>query len=250
MSNETHAPIWSRPAPGARRARFTREQIAASALAVADAEGFDAVSMRRVAAELGAGTMTLYHYVQNKDELLALMDDAIMGELLVPEEEFSPHWREALTQIARRTRTALRRHPWSLEALRGVGVEGGPNTLRHVEQSLAAVADTGLDWDGQLELIGLIDDYVFGFAIREGEVAERWAEDVIDDETMLPVLDYLESLLESGEFPRLLALRGEDDPLGAWRRMVALMLDSGRFERGLARVLDGVALDIERERNS
>ena len=88
-------PIWARPEPGARRARFTREQIAEAALAVADKDGFDAVSMRRVASELGAGTMTLYHYVQTKDELVALMDNAIMGELLVPDDELSTDWREA-----------------------------------------------------------------------------------------------------------------------------------------------------------
>src|SRR4030095_7141009 len=89
-------PIWVRPAPGERKPAHTRERIAAVALQIADAEGVDAVTMRRVAAELGAGTMTLYHYVRNKRELTALMDDAIMGELLVPEDELAEGWREGL----------------------------------------------------------------------------------------------------------------------------------------------------------
>src|SRR3954447_23595661 len=90
------APIWARPAPGSRRPAYTREQIARTAIAIADAEGFEAVSMRRIAADLGAGTMTLYHYVGGKDELVALVSDAIMGEIVVPDDELPDGWREGL----------------------------------------------------------------------------------------------------------------------------------------------------------
>src|SRR6187200_555611 len=92
--------IWTHPEPGMRRAGHTREQIAQAALRIADTEGFEAVSMRRIAGELRAGTMTLYHYVRDKGELLSLMDDAVMGEVLVPDDELSADWREALTAIA------------------------------------------------------------------------------------------------------------------------------------------------------
>ena len=77
-------PIWLRAEPVRRKPRFTREAIAAAAFAIADAKGFEAVSMRGIAAKLGAGTMTLYHYVRTKDDLVALMDDALMGEILIP----------------------------------------------------------------------------------------------------------------------------------------------------------------------
>src|SRR5262244_701385 len=127
-STRASGPIWARPEPGGRRPRFTRQQIAAVALAIADAEGFDAVSMRRIAAELGAGTMTLYYYVRTKDELIALMDDAIMGEILIPEDEIPEGWREGMAEIARRSHAIFVRHPWSLESLRNA--EGGPNALR------------------------------------------------------------------------------------------------------------------------
>src|SRR5262249_24800905 len=70
--------IWARPEPRARRPAHTRDGITRAAIRIADAEGFDALSMRRVAAELQAGTMTIYHYVRTKDELLALVDNAIM----------------------------------------------------------------------------------------------------------------------------------------------------------------------------
>jgi AcrR family transcriptional regulator len=244
VSSQDRVPIWVRPEPGERRPRFTREQIAATALAIADSEGFEAVSMRRVAAGLGAGTMTLYHYVRSKAELLTLMDDAIMGELLVPDGELPSDWREALAAIARRTRAALRRHPWALEGLRGA--QGGPNGMRHFEQSLAAVAGTGLDASTQLELISMVDDYVFGYAIREGEITEEEAASAFDDEAWAPVLEYFESLLGSGEFPNLARLRGGDDARTSWQRVAAVLFDEGRFERGLARLLDGIALEVER----
>ena len=111
-------------------------------LALAYAEGLDAVSMRRVASELGVGTMTLCYYVATRDELLALMNDAMMGELVVPAGELPSDWRAALGLIAHRSRAAFRRHPWAIEEPPGTL---GPNAMRHFEQSLAAV--DGLEVD-------------------------------------------------------------------------------------------------------
>jgi AcrR family transcriptional regulator len=86
----------SRPSP------LSREKIAAAALAIADAEGFSSVSMRRIAQEMGVGTMSLYYYVKTKADLIAVMDDALMGEVLAL--SLPANWREALTVIATRTR--------------------------------------------------------------------------------------------------------------------------------------------------
>src|SRR4029453_12428834 len=85
------------PAPPA--ARFSRRELAQTAIRLVDAEGLDALSMRRLAAELGAGTMTLYHYVRTKDELLTLIFDEVMKEVVV-HEELPTDWREAITLIA------------------------------------------------------------------------------------------------------------------------------------------------------
>ena len=82
--------VWTRTEPTGRQPRFTRDEIAAAAMRIADAEGFDAVSMRRIASELDAGTMTLYHYVRTKDELLTLVVDAVMGEVVLPPDEPLP----------------------------------------------------------------------------------------------------------------------------------------------------------------
>jgi AcrR family transcriptional regulator len=237
-------PIWARPAPGERKPAHSRARIAEVALEIADAEGFEAVTMRRVAAELGAGTMTLYHYVRNKRELAALMDDAVMGELLVPEDELADDWREGLAQIARRTYASFMRHPWTFEFIGGEddpGV-GGPNALRHVEQSLAIAEKTGLDLKGQFEITALIDDYAFGHAMRTrgiGRSQER------PKERLDAVIAYMETQLATGEFPRLHAIAGDDMHAG-FERVAELATDPDRFERGLQSVLDGIELMLRR----
>ena len=91
------------------------EKIAAAALAIADKEGFAAVSMRRVAQELKVGTMSLYYYVKAKDDLIAAMDDALMGEALLP--SLPKDWRRAMMEIAKRTHAVFIRHPWALVAM-------------------------------------------------------------------------------------------------------------------------------------
>jgi AcrR family transcriptional regulator len=235
-------PIWTRPEPGARRPRFSREQIAAAALAIADAEGFDAVSIRRIATALGAGTMSLYRYISAKSDLVALMDDAIMGESLIPDGELPADWREALAMIARYTRAALLRHPWAVQALQGGGAAGqdgafGPNGIRHFEQSLAAVADAPLDTAAKLDLITLIDDYVFGHVLRAGEQQARSAGG--EQEHAAEIAGYIQRQIATGQFPHLERLT--HDPAAQ------TLADPGRlderFERGLSALLDGAAAD-------
>jgi AcrR family transcriptional regulator len=235
-------PIWTRPEPGTRRPRFSREQIAAAALAIADAEGFDAVSIRRIATALGAGTMSLYRYISAKSDLVALMDDAIMAESLIPDGEMPADWREALAMIARYTRAALLRHPWAVLALQGgagAGQDGafGPNGIRHFEQSLAAVAGAPLDTAAKLDLITLIDDYVFGHVLRAGEVQARSAG--ADQGHAAEIAQYIQRQIATGRFPHLEKLT--HDPAAQ------TVADPGRlderFERGLRALLDGAAAD-------
>jgi AcrR family transcriptional regulator len=124
--------IWLRPEPGERPGRLTREKISAAALSIADAEGFEAVSMRRIAAGLGVSTMSLYYYVRRKADLVALMDEALMGEILVPEGQLPRGWREAISAIARRTRDVFARHPWALLSMQGA--PPGPNAMRSSDE--------------------------------------------------------------------------------------------------------------------
>jgi AcrR family transcriptional regulator len=242
MATEEHGiPIWARPEPGARRPRFSREQIARTALELADREGFDAVSMRRVAHELDAGTMTLYHYVRTKDDLVALMDDALMAEALLPDGELPDGWRDALGAIARRTRSTLLRHPWALFSLQGA--QFGPNAMRHFEQSLAAVSTTGLDTPAKFDLLGLVDDLVFGNVLHTSEARARLAAARADPTAAHALVEFGMAQLETGEFPHTRALLGDriptTDPTTApGPPMDEAALDE-QFERALETLLDG-----------
>jgi AcrR family transcriptional regulator len=236
--SKSSEPIWARAEPGTRRPRYTREQIAAAALAVADREGFEAVSMRRVALELGAGTMTLYHYVRTKADLLDLMDDAIMGEVLVPDGELSPNWREALTEIALRSRAAFSRHPWALEGLRGA--RGGPNGMKHFEQSLAAVSSLDLGFEEKLELVLIVDDYVFGYVLRSS--APR--SELNDPEARHAACEYLATLIATGDYPHTSAMFAGYDVDAALDRMITAFRNRDRFANGLERLMDGLEADL------
>jgi AcrR family transcriptional regulator len=237
--------IWTHPEPGRRRPAHTREEIAAAALAIADAEGIDAVTMRRVARGLGAGTMTLYHYVRTKDDLLTLMSDALLGELVVRDDELAGSWRDSLRTIARRTNATLERHPWLVDAEAMRGLRIGPNGMKHFEQSLAAVAELALNDIDKLELIGQVDDYVFGYALRRLEDLEHAPQP--GEEWPPELMAYIESQLESGDYPQIEAMFTADEPSVTWARVAESTLDPLRFDRGLERLLDGIELALRRE---
>jgi AcrR family transcriptional regulator len=240
MSPGAEESIWTRPEPGARGAAHTRAEIAAAAIAIADRDGVKAVSMRRVAAEIGAGTMTLYHYVRNKDELMALVGDAIMGELLIPDGEMPADWRAALTEIAVRTRDALIRHPWMFD-LPGKGGEGGPNGTKHVEQSLATVAAAGFDRIAGLEVVAMVDDYVFGFAMRANAIRRGVGDEpaaVVDE--LADRLGSQVDALDPDEFPNIHDLFGNRDAREVLMTLISTADDDERFNRGLDLILDGV----------
>jgi len=190
------------------------ERIATAALAIADTDGFAAVSMRRVAQELGVGTMSLYYYVKTKAELIAAMDDALMAEVVAP--TLPEDWRKALTTIARRTRDVFVRHPWALCSMQTA--PPGVNAMRHAEQCLEALGKTGLTTEQKLTLLALVDDFVFGYTLRESA-----AEPTVD-------IDSAKKALASGAFPELKRAFGKD-----WKLCLP-----DRFDLGLEAIL-GVA---------
>jgi AcrR family transcriptional regulator len=243
-------PIWARPEPTGRRAPRSRADIAQAAIAVADAEGIDAVSMRRVATELGLGTMSLYHYVRGKDELLDLMSDGILGGQLVDEAQLSQGWRPALRAIALATRRNFERHPWILGAMQPrPRMVPGPSSLRHFDQSVGAVADLDVDVKTKMEIVGLIDDYVFGFSLRASLAGLE--ERVVEAEPgwMQAVFDYMSLELETGAYPNVQRIVDENRAAGGKDEDLATMpLDEGRFERGLERILDGIEVELKRRR--
>lgn len=219
-----------------RGTKLSREQIAAAALAIADAQGFEAISMRKIAAVLGVGTMSLYHYVRTKEDLLSLMDDAILGEVLVPPEQLSANWREAIRTLAYQTNRVLSRHPWAMTAL----LQGrpGPNGVRHFEQSLAALRNTELEPSDKFMVIMTVDDFVFGHVLRT--MATRNWSPVEEDEATESMVSLTMEQMATGSFPEIATLLG-DDPRAAIDRLGASLATDDRFEIGLNAVLDGIA---------
>jgi AcrR family transcriptional regulator len=231
--------LWTRLEPGARKPRYTREEITEAAVRIADADGIGALSMRRLAAELDAGTMTLYHYIRTKDELLALVGDAIMGEMLLDDDELSTSsWRAAVTTIAHRTRDVLQRHPWMLDVTEDPAV--GPNGVRHFDQTLQAVASLDVDLGTKLDIVSSVDEYVFGYCIHQRNNVK--GDQDYDD----GMVAYVESLIDTGEYPALTALVGELGLEGSWNQLESHLRDETRFERALERILDGFQAGLER----
>jgi AcrR family transcriptional regulator len=233
--------LWTRAEPSSRRPRFTRDDITATAMRIADSDGFDALSMRRLAAELDAGTMTLYHYVRTKDELLTLVIDAVMGEVVLgPDEPMPAGWRDAVTLIAEKTRAAILRHPWFLEITDDPAI--GPNSVRHFDQSLQAVASLPISLVDKFDIVSAVDEYTFGSCIWERDGGQR-------DKPGDDMVSYVNGLVETGHYPELAALTAEHGLAEAWEQIERHQRDPERFARNLRRLLDGIEADLPADRS-
>jgi AcrR family transcriptional regulator len=137
--------LWGTTSPGPRRGprpALTVPEVVRAAVAIADREGLEALTMRRLARELGVGPMALYTYVPGKAELLDLMLDAVYLEM--PRNALPGDWRERLTAVARDNRALFEAHPWAA-TLSSSRPPLGPGLMAKYEHELAALADSGLD---------------------------------------------------------------------------------------------------------
>jgi AcrR family transcriptional regulator len=224
--------------PGGRARGLELDDILDAAIAVADAEGTEAVSMRRIARELEVGTMSLYWYVSSKEELHQLMLERIQAEAQAPEP--SGDWRADLRGYARTTRAALRRHPWAIDFL-GIGPTSGPNDARNGERLMGALDGLGLDIVTATRVLLTFGTYVMGAALREIQEI-RWqcraaeaAAGMSEDEIAEFLAEYGHRVRESGQYPHLARmLEARVDPDSPLTR-------DERFEFGLDCVLEGIA---------
>jgi AcrR family transcriptional regulator len=215
------------PKPG-----LSLSRIVEAGVRIAEADGLAAVSMSRVAAEVGAAPMSLYRHVASKDELVTLMVDAVYGQFLVPIAA-EAGWREGLTQSARVMRAAMYRHPWILRVpISGLPVR--PNEVAWMEQALGCLRDTGLTESEKASVILLISGYVRNEASTNADIqAAIRASGAAPDEWM-------------SAYGRLLAKLADPEHFPAITRFIA----SGVFETfdppdkeftfGLDRILDGI----------
>ncbi len=154
----------------ATRRQSTRQplsltSIVDAAVAIADREGLDSVSIRRVASELQGRPMSLYSFIDSKEGLVARMLDAVVAEMVV--DELPGNWREALLAIAQRTMEVGERHPWMVVASVQSGVPG-PNMVAHGMQTFEALAGLGVDEARARSFAQAIDVYTIGFATVSG----------------------------------------------------------------------------------
>lgn len=159
--------VWSRPERGARgpAPERSRTQITAAALALADAEGLAAVSMRALAQRLGTGPASLYRYVGSRDELLDLMADAVAGELDLSGAT-GGDWLDALVGLALQSRDAHVRHPWLADLNDRRGEVLGPHAIDYLDHALGILAPAPGTAGQKLEAIGLLGGLAVLFARR------------------------------------------------------------------------------------
>jgi AcrR family transcriptional regulator len=222
--------IWTRPERAGRgpRPAHTRAEIAAAAVRVADAEGIDAVSMRRVAAEVGCGTMSLYNYVPRKEDLHELMVDAVSGEYDLPAAP-AGDWRADMRLLAAQGRDLMHRHPW-LPSLLSPAHGFTPNVLRYLEWALAALDGLDASYGTRMELIAMINGMVASYVRNEVATAERErASPYPPGAEAAARAAYLAGVLAGGDHPHLAAAftqaPGPLDYDGAFTRLVDRLLD-------------------------
>ncbi|MCS0635942.1 TetR/AcrR family transcriptional regulator [Streptomyces sp. LP05-1] len=234
--------LWGtaeRPTRGPKRG-LTLERIVTAAVEVADAEGLEAVSMRRLSAELGVGTMSLYRYVPGKAELLDLMLDHLQTPPPDAPRPADGDWRAAVELMARAELALLRRHPWLLKVNEARTVLG-PGTLRSFEASLRGLRGMGLSDPETISVVISVHAFVSGIARLEADTAAAVRESgMAIDQFWKRQEPFLVQAMESGEFPTMAGL-SED----------SFSYEFDHFEFGLAALLRGVEAQVAaRDRQS
>ena len=226
--------LWERLEETATAARqaLSAQRIAAAAVAIADAEGLDAITMRRLATELGVAPMSAYRHVSGKDDVLELMVDLVYGEVNVPD---GADWRETLRALAMGVRALVLKHPWltRLSASQMV-YELTPNRMDLAERALATLYSLDLDVDTAMSVFRTVGGYVHG--ATSAEIGLRQLMDdrgwTTGDETREGLSAQMTWLLKTGRYPafdRYVHEGTRKDDL-QWQ-----------FETGLEHVLDGIA---------
>jgi TetR/AcrR family transcriptional regulator, tetracycline repressor protein len=213
-----------------RREPISRDAIVAAAIGLMDRDGLGALSMRRLAEELGTGAASLYWHVSSKDGLLDLVLDEIIAEGKVPDPD-PEHWQEQLKQVARDQRAASLRHPWVVRVSIG-RIPMGPNALRYTERTLAILRAGGLPPQLAVQGYLLLIATVNGFTIDETGIDDS-GEGILgrDPEGLQQVADmardYVASL-PATQFPNMTALADEfalSDPNERFELLIDLFVE-------------------------
>ncbi|MGY6501682.1 MAG: TetR/AcrR family transcriptional regulator [Acidimicrobiales bacterium] len=206
------------------RPPLTRDGALAAAIQVADAEGLEALTMRRLARELGVEAMSLYHHVANKDDILDGMVELVFGEIELPPSDTD--WKTAMRVRAVSARHALTRHPWAIAVMESRAAPG-PVTLRHHDAVLGSCRAAGFSVEMSAHAFSLIDSYLYGFVLQEVNLPFDDTSDIGESlESILPDLS-------ADEYPHLAELTVEHVLQVGYSY-------SSEFDYGLGLVLDAL----------
>jgi DNA-binding transcriptional regulator YhcF (GntR family) len=222
-----------------RRTELSRGRVIAAALAMADDEGLPALSIRGLAARLAVPVMSLYRHVRSKEQLIALMADAALGEATLHEPPPSG-WRDQLEQAARAEWQIFRKHPWLAHVVHISRPAPMPNAIAYVNWVMRALDASSLDGAGKLRVHVMLHGFTQGMAVNLEAEAQAVAETgVSGDDYMRAQAARFDALVTTGRYPSFAKLMRDlpDD--------FTLDIDE-LFERGLAAMLDGLKPLIER----
>jgi AcrR family transcriptional regulator len=210
----------------AERAPLSRERVLRGAVAVADALGIGALTMRSLASEIGVKPMSLYHYVASKDEILDGIVDLVFSEIELPAADGD--WRAQMRRRANSARLALRRHPWAIGLMES-RANPGPATLRHHDSTLGTLRAAGFSVAMTAHAYALLDSYIYGFALQEA--ALPFSAETVTESTEAIMRQF------AGEYPYLTEIATE--------RILQPGYDFGdEFEVGLTVILDALTRSL------
>ena len=155
------------------RTRLSRPRVLEAAIALADQDGIEGFSMRRLAQELGVVPMALYKHVANKDELLDGMVDSVFGEIESP--TIDDDWRSAMRRRALSVREALKRHSWAIGLMETQ--TPGPANLRNHNAVMGCLREAGFSFKTAIHAYSVQDAYIYGFALQEQTLGFQTPED-------------------------------------------------------------------------
>ncbi|MFF1819386.1 TetR/AcrR family transcriptional regulator [Kribbella sp. NPDC058245] len=237
MATEEYGSVWARPKRNRRREQpaLTQEQIVGAAIKLLDANGLEALTMRKLGVELGAVATAVYWHVATKDELMELVVDHVYAEIDVPEVSTKVEWREAATKCAQGFRGMILRHPWMGATLADVGLTLlGPNMLRRSDQMLAIYETAGFSLREANHASTAVVSFVVGLASTEAAAVSKIKRSGLSaEEWMTKVWPAAQQAAEA--YPRVKALYDE------YTARDAAENDDEVFDYGLACVLDGLA---------
>ena len=209
----------------AARPRLSRERVLQGAVAVADAGGIAALTIRTLATELGVKPMSVYHHVANKEEILDGIVDIVFSEIELP--EIGGDWHEEMRKRAASAREAMRRHPWAI-GLVETRTSPGFATLRHHDAVIGTLREGGFSVEMTAHAFALIDAYVYGFALSEATLPFNGPD------TVPEVAEQMMAQFTPEDYPHLVEFSVE--------HVMKPGYDYGEeFEFGLSVILDGLA---------